>query len=388
MKIRYLLVLILVFTACGSNDERTIITGEISYGNGEYMQIHRYEFDRSVLLDSVKIKKNGTFRFKIEQKEPEFYLINPNNNSYVVLLLHPGDKVNITGDYYNLGGSYDVTGSTSSQQIRQLDIQLFVTQKKIDSLLIIYEANKDNEKFDSIRASLDQTYLQILKTHHDSLVSFIIQNMNSLVSIYALQQKYDAQTYVFSRYRDLQYYNIVLQSLSKEYPGIGIIKQLENRINNMQSLFDRNRIMQMAEKNATPIPEIYLPTPNGDTVSLLNTLKKNKFLLLHFWASWDRTSINQILELKKAYKKYHPKGLEIYSVSLDDNKEKWKRAIKYDSITWINVSELSPESSAAKTYNISKIPSNYLISQEGDILAKNLRSDRMWDHLANAFNER
>ena len=228
-----------------------------------------------------------------------------------------------------------------------------------------------------------------MKTHHDSTVAFIVSNLNSLACIYALQQKYDEQTYVLNRYKDLQYYNIVFEALSKEYSNTEILKQLEHKIQQIQSNINQQKILKMAEISASPIPEIILPTPEGDSVSLISTLKKNKIILLHFWASWDETSIKQNIELKKAYSKYHPKGLEIYSISLDTDIDQWSQAIKFDSITWINVSELNyPNSEAEKIYNISKIPYNYLINKDGEILAKNLKADRMWDHLEKAFNVR
>ena len=78
------------------------------------------------------------------------------------------------------------------------------------------------------------------------------------------------------------------------------------------------------------------------------------------------------------YKKYHKKGLEILSVSLDNNKEAWEKAIKDDGLIWNHVSDLKGwGSSAAKLYGVSGIPHIVLIDKEGTIVAKNLRGEKL-----------
>ena len=56
-------------------------------------------------------------------------------------------------------------------------------------------------------------------------------------------------------------------------------------------------------------------------------------------------------------------------------------AIDFNEFNWINVSELSfPESKAALYYNISELPTTFLINRDGEIVAKNLygRSLETW----------
>ena len=48
-------------------------------------------------------------------------------------------------------------------------------------------------------------------------------------------------------------------------------------------------------------------------------------------------------------------------------------AIDFNEFEWINVSELSfPESRASLLYNVSAVPTTFLVNREGDIVAKNL----------------
>ena len=77
------------------------------------------------------------------------------------------------------------------------------------------------------------------------------------------------------------------------------------------------------------------------------------------------------------------KGFEIYSVSLDNQKEAWVKAIEKDNLSWKNhVSDLKWwQSEAAKIYSINAIPTNVLLDANGIILAKNLRGSALDEEL-------
>lgn len=107
---------------------------------------------------------------------------------------------------------------------------------------------------------------------------------------------------------------------------------------------------------------------------------RGKYVLLDFWASWCHPCREENPNVVKAYAKYHPKGLDILSVSLDKegDKDKWLKAIHDDKLTWTHVSDLKFWSNeVAKTYGIMGIPQNYLIDPQGKIVAKNLRGEEL-----------
>ena len=125
-------------------------------------------------------------------------------------------------------------------------------------------------------------------------------------------------------------------------------------------------------------PNLEFKNPDGSAVSLKSL--RGKVVLIDFWASWCRPCRMENPNLVKAFKKFksatikRAKGVEIYGGSRDKSKDAWINAIKNDGLAWTNVSDLGGWNSAgAATYGVRSIPANFLIDENGVIIAKGLR---------------
>lgn len=117
--------------------------------------------------------------------------------------------------------------------------------------------------------------------------------------------------------------------------------------------------------------EIALPSAAGDTIRLSSL--KGKVVLLDFWASWCGPCRVANKGLVKLYDKFGKKGFEIYSVSLDEEKEAWVKAIKKDKISWLQVIDKGGwETPTASIWRVSALPTSYLIDKEGRMVAMDL----------------
>ena len=121
-----------------------------------------------------------------------------------------------------------------------------------------------------------------------------------------------------------------------------------------------------------PRLQIKLPTVAGDSITLAS--QKGKVILLDFWASWCGPCRLSNKKLVKLYEKYKSQGFEIFGVSLDQEKRDWEKAIQKDKIAWLQVNDPrgSWNAKTAADWNISVLPTSFLINKKGDVVAIDL----------------
>ncbi|HET9746496.1 MAG TPA: TlpA disulfide reductase family protein [Chitinophagaceae bacterium] len=114
----------------------------------------------------------------------------------------------------------------------------------------------------------------------------------------------------------------------------------------------------------------------GDSITLSSL--KGKVLILDFWASWCGPCRFSNKHLVKMYSKYRDKGLEILSVSLDDELKDWKKAVAKDKITWLQGIDLGGwDALAAIKWQVDALPASFVVNKNGDVVAINPEKDEL-----------
>ncbi len=97
---------------------------------------------------------------------------------------------------------------------------------------------------------------------------------------------------------------------------------------------------------------------------------KNEYVLIDVWASWCKPCRALTPALKKLYSTYKDRGFKIISVSIDNNKEAWKRAIVEDGLQWTQLdNSTGVDGILCKYYDIREIPTQILIDKEGKVIS-------------------
>lgn len=370
--IPFIIVLTLAITAFACNSKNTEIRGLIRGGEEISLSLERLDVNRTSVIDTIVTAKDGSFSIKIALEEPGLYILKNKKGKIINLLVSPGDRISLESSTETFGKEYTLSGSDESEGIRILVEQLARTRKDLDSLQLLAGEIGDPEspQFELIK----NTYAQAIIKQKRFTIKYLVENMGSLSSVYALYQKYDEESPVLNLENDLQYFKVVADSLEVTYPNSSLTLSLRADIQQREAAFRENQqlntLLDMAEE-PSGLLELSIPDRDGREIALSSL--KGKLVLISFWASGNSASIQSLLRLQSTYNKYHPRGFEVYAISLDNNKINWMNAIDFNEFEWINVSELSfPESRAAMYYNVTELPTTFLINREGDIVAKNL----------------
>ena len=177
---------------------------------------------------------------------------------------------------------------------------------------------------------------------------------------------------------DYQYYKMIDSCLSERYPYLEVVQEFNKSL----IFFKENKQNRIGKqlKIGDKFPDIALPDEKGDTIML--TQLDDKFILVQFWASWNKESrkINKILS--GIYDKYHSDGFEIYQISLDQDKESWIMAVEADQINWYQLCDFQFwDSYVVNLCNVYSIPYNFLMNKDNEIIDINISTISLEDYL-------
>jgi len=371
-KIVILIAAVLILLGCGKSKDIKV-TGIINNAGNDSVFLVEMSNNGWLGIDSALLKKDGRFELNFSSDIPKFYALYNERNSFITLILKPGDKVFITADATNLFTNYEVDGSDESQRIK--DLTLFINKKVdiVDSLSVVFRDNMNKENFLSLKTQLDSIFNKIKIETQQHIRKFIKDNPAKLSSLLALYQQIAPREAILNWEEDNDLYILVDSLLFKEFPNSDAVIQLHGQLEEY-----RNHLKMMNSKVSLNIgdtvPNFILPDATGKEYSLSDF--KGKYVLLDFWASWCAPCREENPILVKIYEKYKIKNFEIVQVSLDRDRDSWLKAINDFKLSWLNLSDLQYwDSPVAKLYSIQSIPTNFLLNPQGIIIAKDLRGE-------------
>lgn len=381
-----ILVLCLLVSSCKNEEKQTVkrdgyyISGTAP---GVYNGIRAYlettdSRGRKAAMDTA-IVMNEKFVFEGQIDYPEMLYLKVNSVTGSIPLIIENKEMTIAVDKDNFSSS-TVQGTEANEALNLYNKKTGeLTSKRMQLGRDLRIKSQQDSEFnsDSLNSELNELNSKIM----DYPYEFINEHKNNVFSVILL--------------------NKLLESKNSD------IDRLENAFNTLSdvqknsilgTIFKSQMQIKKAEKaavNATEIGEIApsfsAPTPDGNTLALNDV--KGKLTLIDFWASWCKPCRRENPNVVKVYEKYHNKGLEIISVSLDgsrnqkDPKAAWIKAIEDDKLTWNHVSNLNYfNDPVAKAYHIRSIPATFLLDKDGKIIAKNLRGDALEQTVAKYLN--
>lgn len=353
----------IVLVSCGSDASTKggfTITGKITNSTEQTIIVNELTPKGLLLLDSAKVDKDGSFKLEGKVGEKVFAIINFPKGA-VLLVLDSNTNMALSIDA-NTPDQFGVKGSDDTEQLRKLLEVNNTYMQALRNLEAKYAQYNTTVPSAAVQAQIRSEYDSIMSSRSNEIQSFIFNNKPNITAYFA--------TNFLTAEADYPFFDKVDKTFYTQFSNSKYAREHHQRV----EVLRRTAIGETA-------PDIVLNDPFGKTVALSSL--RGKYVLVDFWASWCKPCRMENPNVVRMYNKYKAKGFDVFSVSLDDNKDAWVKAINDDKLLWTHVSDLKKwNASVVKSYNIESIPFTVLLDKDGKIVAKNLRGEQLEQKLA------
>ena len=361
----------MVSTSCVFAQKTITIKGKVKFPYNRFNMeiIERQGFDKTI-IDSCKVKDDGTYEFKMKVDKPGVYTLDCQKWQSVQFWAEDEDlEINFRGEdtakikiknppygYIKGGPNNEVMNLMNWDGYRGYQLMIGISQGVYRIPGIDDQAKQEvSGKFYDMLGNESRARMRFLAEHY--------ADRNSVLAVLPSLRGEENEELVQQ----------VLARLESKNPNYAPLLKYKAEMAEAKAQKER-----LAEGKVAP--EFSFPTPDGKKMLGPQDFK-GKILVLDFWASWCGPCRAEIPHLKEAYKEYSNKGVAFFSVSIDKDNAAWRKAMKEENMPWAQVQAPKAGKDVMKQYQFSGIPYILVLDKEGKIVAKNLRGKALTDKL-------
>lgn len=335
------------------------ISGKINNASGQVLHVEAITQQGAIELAKASIDDQGNFSLTgAVQAFGDYYIrLGDSPRNSIPIVIAPGDKLTMSSDAQTFRSASQFSGTSWANDY--------------NSFIVLYA-----DFFDAMSALQNQQgisefgqlkfYMDAKKPLDDFAFMVMEKDPGSPLNLILFKQAYPAVGNLIGWDKsNTKTMEKATDALVKKYPKSPLVSVMQQQL---QMLKEEEGIIGIMKA-----PEISLPGVDGKMKSLSSL--KGKYVLIDFWASWCAPCRQENPNVVNLYKEFKNKNFTVFSVSLDDNKDKWKTAISQDNLSWPDhVSDLRGwQSSVVGLYGFNGIPHTVLIDPEGTIIGVKLR---------------
>jgi peroxiredoxin len=347
----------------GGKSDGWIFLEEIVYGKSQL----------PLLIDSQKISGiSGNLTFQGKTTNQGIFELVVGENALAIPLINDAADIRIEADFSKTKDFYTVTGSPASKQLQELLDMVGNKNTEIQTAFNTLDSLKKLNAPDSVLVAANLIKNNAITQLNDYLKQFIQSTPNATLGVLALGWA--------SRSLPPADMDSELKNLKTRFPGNPFLAEMEKSSQQQQQ--EQPAVESWVGKT---VPELVMQDVNGKDVSISSF--RGKYVLIDFWASWCGPCRMENPNVVKAFNEFKGKNFAILGVSLDKDKESWKKAIAQDHLTWTQISDLKYwNSQAVETFGFQGIPFNVLVDPAGKVVAQELRGEDLDSKLKQVLN--
>ena len=205
------------------------VKGSLNDASGFKLTLQEMDTHEIYSIDSVVLDHSGKFSFSPIVKEPGFWLLKAPTGKILVLLLNPGDKVELSGSARNLPDNIILKGPEETLLLNDFFHLTRMNERKADSLEMILAGRQDSSDYYQVTQKLDTCFRQIWESQRNIEIAFINKHPGSMASLVVLNYAFGMSP-VLSPEDDYIYYQKLDSALNRKFPENKHVKFHHQRI--------------------------------------------------------------------------------------------------------------------------------------------------------------
>lgn len=328
----YYAVALLLCVGC-SRVPQFDVSGQIAGAEGQVLYLEHTALTGTTVEDSCVLKADGAYLLHGAAPEyPDFYRLRI-GQKYAVLVVDSIESIALSTTADSLPLTEAFIGSPQSVQVAELRRSL--REKPIDE-------------------------------HRQFAQQVILSSPRSMVAYYAVfQSKQGVPVFDIFDPQQRRYYQAVATSMNVWMPEYvrtrTLYGQVIDVINADRKAQNEWLMRQYIDETEPTMLDLALPNIYGDTCRLSDHV--GKVVLLEFSSSLIEQGNAYVLALRELDNKYNSRGLDIYSVSVDNSKLYWEDWVKNLPWTCVRTETTEP----LIKYNVGTVPTMFLLDRKGNV---------------------